>query len=172
MMTPAVKALFAGHWRPLHNERRALVPLGDDQGLRYPGVYLLAYSSRPLAGRRVRPAEIFYVGMSNSAGGVRQRLRQFETAIDGRNGHGPGNRFFAICARKKAFKSSRTTSRFFYATLTFPCVSRKSEASASDFREMGRVAQLEYDALAHVLEQTGKLPKLNDLAKDALDGVF
>ena len=171
MMTPAVKALFAGHWRPLHNERRALVPLGDDQGLRYPGVYLLAYSSRPLAGRRVWRRNLLrwdveFGGRSKTAPAA------IETAIDGRNGHGPGNRFFAICARKKAFKSSRTTSRFFYATLTFPCVSRKSEASASDFREMGRVAQLEYDALAHVLEQTGKLPKLNDLAKDALDGVF
>src|SRR5436309_12344290 len=47
-----------------------------------PGVYLLAYSDKDLQGKDIDLEDIFYVGMSNSHGGVNQRLKQFIDAIE------------------------------------------------------------------------------------------
>jgi hypothetical protein len=136
-----------------------------------PGVYLLAYSSRPMQGRPVRPADVFYVGMSNSAGGLRQRFRQFQSSLEGGNGHGPAYRFYLKCAGEQAYSDLRTKSRFFFAALPVPCESNKSKAKPRDLLLMGKIASLEYEAIARVLRNTGRLPRLNDLAKDALDDV-
>jgi hypothetical protein len=156
--------LFAQKWAPLHDVRE-LVSL-DAQDLRYPSVYLLAYSNHSMAGQRVQPRDVFYVGMTNSAGGLKQRLKQFQSSIEGGNGHGPAYRFYEMCAKGKAYSQLQTKRRFFFVTYSIPCVSQKSKASAHDWRQMGKVALLEYEAIACVLERTGKLPKLNDLAKD------
>ena len=45
--------------------------------LRFPGAYILAYSDAGLNGAAIAADAVFYVGMSNAAGGVRQRLKQF-----------------------------------------------------------------------------------------------
>ena len=73
-----VTTLFARRWLPLHREDGKLAVMRNDTGAQYPGVYLLAYCADRLAGRRVRTTDVFYVGMSKSGGGVRQRLRQFQ----------------------------------------------------------------------------------------------
>ena len=43
----------------------------------YPGVYILAFTTKNLEGKPIKVKDVFYVGMSNSLGGVKQRLRQF-----------------------------------------------------------------------------------------------
>jgi hypothetical protein len=62
-------------------------------GLRYPGVYILAISPSDLSGQPFfwKP-EIVYVGMTNARGGLKSRLRQFDNAIQWKEGHGGGSR--------------------------------------------------------------------------------
>jgi hypothetical protein len=62
-----------------------------DERLRYPGVYLLAYGAKELEGQNVKIDDVYYIGMSNSAGGVRSRLRQFKSALERGYGHSGGN---------------------------------------------------------------------------------
>jgi hypothetical protein len=124
-----------------------------------------------MQGKCVLPRDVFYVGMTNSAGGLRARLAQFQRAIAGNHGHRSGDRFFRICAKSKPFSRIQTRHRFFYATLPVSCESRKANATPEDFRKMGDVARLEYEAVACVLEKVGRLPKLNDLAKGSLAGI-
>lgn len=62
-------------------------------GLKYPGVYAIAYtpsnlSGRPFSWRR----EIIYIGMTNSVLGLKGRLKQFDNTIAGNTGHGGADR--------------------------------------------------------------------------------
>jgi hypothetical protein len=163
--------LFARRWQPFHTNERELASSTKVEAFADPGVYLLAYTYKPMVGRPVRPADVFYVGMSNSAGGLRQRFRQFQSSLEGGNGHGPAYRFFMKCAKQRKYSQLRTKNRFFFAALAVPCESSKSKAKPRDFLLMGKVASLEYEAIARVLRSTGRLPWLNDLARDALDDV-
>jgi hypothetical protein len=67
---------------PLASKWSNLDDACSDQNLRFPGVYILAHSDRQLSGKQVELENIFYVGMSVSAGGVRQRLKQFKAGIE------------------------------------------------------------------------------------------
>ncbi len=49
--------------------------------------------------------------------------------------------------------------------------SNESKAKPRDFLLMSKVASLEYEGIARVLRSTGRLPRLSDLAKNALDDV-
>lgn len=162
---------FAKRWQPFHTKERDLAVSTKIETCADPGVYLLAYSSKPMSGRSVRPRDVFYVGMSNSAGGLPQRFRQFQSSLEGGNGHGPAYRFYEKCAKHRKYSRLRSNKIFFFAALPVACESNKSKAKASDFLMMGKVASLEYEAIARVLRSTGRLPGLNDLAKDALDDV-
>jgi len=63
-------------------------------GNRFPGIYALAISKKPLAGLPFAFLQkIAYFGMTNSASGLRGRLKQFDNTIRGRSGHGGADRF-------------------------------------------------------------------------------
>jgi len=163
-MTGTVKDLFATRWRVLHAEGWA-----DDATLRYPGVYLLAYTAKDIAGQKIRIDDVYYVGMSNSAGGVRARLRQFKSALEKGCGHSAGNHCFAQ-NRSRAFSGLRGKKAFFFTSLCVPCSGLKSSGTPEDFRKMGFVACLEYYAIAHVLAHGAarKVPPLNRSAGGVL----
>ena len=169
-MAELLNRLFAKRWQPFHTKDRELAASTKVEAFADPGVYLFAYSSRPLSGRHVKPSDVFYVGMSNSSGGLRQRFRQFQSSLEGGKGHGPAYRFFEKCAKERPYSRLQTKNRFFFAALTVPCESSKRKATPRDFLLMGKVASLEYEAIARVLRRTGRLPRLNNLAKDVLDG--
>src|SRR4051794_32600975 len=60
--------------------------------LALPGIYALAISDTDLANQPFSWLEnIRYIGMSNAA--LSKRLRQFDNAINARQGHGGGERF-------------------------------------------------------------------------------
>ena len=62
--------------------------------LTYPGIYALALSKVNLSGRPFSwIKEIMYVGMTNSKGGLKSRLKQFDNTIRGKTGHGGAQRF-------------------------------------------------------------------------------
>ena len=140
--------LFRSRWRWLHS------PDWDAGGqYRYPGVYLLAYDARELAGKRVAVDDVYYIGMSNSAGGVRARLKQFKSALEKGYGHSGGDRCYRR-NKQTPFSQLRSRKRFYFAAWCVPSTSPKASARPL-------VACLEYYAIGHVLTRTGKVPPLN-----------
>ena len=60
----------------------------------YPGVYALAVSEKDISDKKFDwVEEIIYFGMTNSGGGLRARLKQFDNTIIGKEGHGGGEVF-------------------------------------------------------------------------------
>jgi hypothetical protein len=157
-ITSAVSKLFATRWVHLHGERALRIA-----DLRHPGVYLLAYSGRSLEGSAIKAHDVLYVGMSNSAGGVRSRLNQFKKGIEENHHHSGARRFFREHGGGKPFAAAGTRRRLYFSALTFECESRKGLAKPDDLRIMGHINCIEYYAIAHVAEQTGKNPPLNKL---------
>jgi len=131
-------------------------------------VYLLSYTDRDLEGSGVHVRDVFYVGMSNSNGGVSQRLKQFRTGIEKNGLHSGAKRFFRDYCDNRPFSQANTGKRLYFAALSLQCVSDKAVARPDDFRQMGHVACLEYYVIAHVATQTGHNPPLNKLGRIAL----
>ena len=134
-----VSELFALSWSALHAPgvlARA--------GLEYPGVYLIAYSDRDLRGVSIDPGDVLYVGMSNSGGGVRSRVKQFMGGIENGKVHSGAMRFNRDYCGGRPFSELNGASRLYFASLTIPCVANKGAAQPDDLREMGHVACLEY----------------------------
>jgi hypothetical protein len=127
----------------------------------YPGVYLLAFTSEKIAGASVKPNQVLYAGMSNSAGGVRARLKQFIKGIEQNDFHSGAMRFYREHCGARPFSQLKTRKRIYFATLTIECESDKFDARPDDLRLMGHVACLEYYAIARIAQKTGKKPALN-----------
>ena len=52
------------------------------EGIKYPGIYVIAISSTELANQKFTYCdEIVYVGMTNAVAGLKGRLRQFDNTI-------------------------------------------------------------------------------------------
>lgn len=121
-----------------------------------PGVYAIAYSTRNLSGRPFRwSSAVIYVGMTNSAGGLRARLRQFDNTMQHKEGHGGAQR-----VRRKHRHYATFCRRAFVAVMACRC-SPKSN-SPKDIRKMGDVARSEYHCIAEFAERFGNLPEFND----------
>ncbi len=149
-----VRRLLSRHWVPLSEAV-------SDGELLNPGVYVLAYSAHRLTGCSIDLKDIIYVGMSNSAGGVRQRLKQFLKGIEVNNFHSGAMRFFRDHCGGKPFSTLGTRKRFYVAAMTVHCKTRKGSRTASDFRGMGHVACLEYYVRAHIQRRLERQPSLN-----------
>jgi hypothetical protein len=152
-----VSRLLATRWTDLH-EDQALAR----SDLRFPGVYMLAYTAAPrINGSIVMMKDIFYIGMSNSAGGVRQRLNQFKAGIVKNTFHSGAMRFYREYSGGKPFSRTKSRRKLYFSALTFECESNKGLAQPDDLRLMGQINCLEYYAIAHIAERTGKKPALN-----------
>ena len=110
-----VSRLFRLRWVALDAEALAR------PDLRYPGVYLLAFTSGDIAGSKVTPDQVLYAGMSNSAGGVRARLKQFIKGIEKNGFHSGAMRFFREYCGGKPFSQLKTRKRLYVASLTIEC---------------------------------------------------
>ena len=127
----------------------------------YPGVYLLAYTDKDLKGEDIDLTDIFYVGMSNSRGGVKQRLKQFINGIEKDVPHSAGKRFREEYTNGIPFSRMKPQKTFFVASISIPCVVEKAKRTPKDLRKMGEVARLEYYVLAHIKEALKREPELN-----------
>jgi hypothetical protein len=76
-------------------------------------------------------------------------------------------RFYRDYCQSRPFMAANTGKRFYFVALTIECQSNKATATAEDLREMGHVCCLEFYAIAHIAEQTGKRPALNKLGANA-----
>jgi hypothetical protein len=155
----SVVRLFSARWAHLHKE--GSLARAD---LKFPGVYLLAYSATPnIEGSIIKAKDVLYVGMSNAAGGVRQRLKQFRAGIEKNGLHSGAMRFYREYGGGKPFLRVKSHKQLYFAALTFECEGNKGLAEPDDLRLMGHINCLEYYAIAHIAERTGKRPALNKL---------
>ena len=134
------------HW----NNRNEL------DGLKFPGVYALVISNDDLSGKQFSwIKEIVYVGMSNSLSGLKGRLRQFDSTILGKTGHGGAERF-----RHDYPKHEELVPFLYVAVASFEC--KVSSNTPAAFLVMGDVAKAEYECWATFVEVHKRLPKYND----------
>jgi hypothetical protein len=123
---------------------------------------MLAYSAVPgIKGSVVKARDV--LGMSNAAGGVGSRLKQFKAGIEKYGVHSGAMRFYREYGGGKPFSGTKSGKRVYFVALTFECESNKSLAKPDDLRLMGQINCLEYYAIARLGEHTGKNPALNKL---------
>ena len=96
--------------------------------------------------------------MTNSKGGLRSRLRQFDSTIKKiRTHHGGADRFLYAYQNYDEVKSN-----IYVAIRPFEC--NIKNPLTKDLRIMGEVAKCEYDCWAIYIEKNGKYPKFNDMS--------
>jgi len=124
-------------------------------GINYPGIYCIAVSSKVLTEFSFI-SELEYIGMTNSKGGLKSRLRQFDDTIKKkRTNHGGADRFLYEYENYDEVKET-----IYVAILSFKCNTKNP--SPNDIRIMGEVAKCEYDCWAIYIEKHGRYPKFND----------
>lgn len=124
--------------------------------LQYPGIYAIALSKKDISGESFSwRSEIIYIGMTNSKGGLKSRLGQFENTIIGKEGHGGAHR-----VRFKHPNYSKLVSTLYVSICPFECNVQSNDPI--DLRIMGEVAKFEYECFALFVEHFGALPEFND----------
>jgi len=124
--------------------------------LQYQGVYAIALSHNDISGELFSwRSEIFYIGMTNSKGGLKSRLQQFENTIIGKDGHGGAHR-----VRFKHPDYNTLVPKLYVSVCSYKC--NVLSNAPEDFRIMGDVAKFEYECFAVFAEKFGKLPEFND----------
>jgi hypothetical protein len=120
-----------------------------------PGVYAIAHhpdlGGSPFSWRD----DIVYIGMTNSALGLRGRLKQFDNTIVGKTGHGGADR-----VRYKHRDYAALCKALQVAVAAFNC--NVSSIVPADLLIMGEVARFEYVCFAHFVERFGRLPEFNN----------
>lgn len=126
-------------------------------GIKFPGVYAIAKTHESLEGLPFRYIEeIVYFGMSNSKGGLRQRLQQFNDTMAGvRDQHGGADRFLAVY---KNF--ARLKPRLYVSVCFAEC--DVTSLNPRDLLLMGEVAKWEYECWASYVKRYGCLPRFNN----------
>ena len=125
-------------------------------GVEYPGVYVLAYSTRNIAGKPFSwRKEIIYVGVTNAVSGLKGRLKQFDNTISGKTGHGGADR-----VRFKYRNYGKLVQNLYVAVVPFKCDATSNEPA--DLRKMGEVAKFEYSCFAYFVYKFGELPEFNN----------
>ena len=128
----------------------------DHPKIHLPGVYAVARFRTPPETRQFSLCEeLIYFGMTNSKGGLKSRLRQFDRTISGYLEHGGADRV------RYAFPSYRhLTPKLFVAIAPFPC--DVTSGKPKDLCTMGEVAKFEYVCLASYARRFNCLPRFND----------
>ncbi len=125
-------------------------------GLKSPGVYILAISTKNLSGRDFKwIPDVKYIGMTNSQAGLKGRLKQFDNTIRGKEGHGGACRF-----RYKHKNYDSLIKKLYVCICTIECDVKSN--SPKDIKAMGEVAKLEYSCLAEYVQRYKCLPEFND----------
>ena len=126
-------------------------------GINYPGIYCIAVSRKSLNTFSFIP-ELEYIGMTNSKGGLKSRLRQFDDTIKmKRTNHGGADRFLYQYENYEEVKDN-----IYVAICSFECDTKNP--TPKDLRVMGEVAKCEYDCWAIYIENNGRYPKFNDMS--------
>jgi hypothetical protein len=131
------------------SEREAL------PNLERPGVYAICVTKSRLASTPFKwLPDICYFGMTNSKGGLRSRLRQFDRTLRVAIAHGGADRF-----RFKHEDYAKVLPRLYVAVISVEA--SVDDPKPHDLRAMGGVAYLEYECLARYHAKFGCLPAFN-----------
>lgn len=137
------------HWVEWKN-RHAL------DGISSPGVYALALSNTDISDSDFNwTKEIIYFGMTNSGGGLKARLKQFDDTVVGKEGHGGGER-----GRYKYRDYAELTKKLFVSVCPVECNVKSNEPE--DLLKMGEIAYMEYYCFAEYVRLFRRLPEFND----------
>jgi hypothetical protein len=93
--------------------------------------------------------------MTNSGGGLKARLTQFDNTIAGREGHGGGER-----VRYEYRDYNELTKKLFVSVCPIKCNVKSNQPK--DLLKMGEIAYMEYYCFAKYVELFERLPKFND----------
>ncbi|MCQ6963483.1 hypothetical protein [Methanolobus chelungpuianus] len=127
--------------------------------IEYPGIYCIALYKSDLSGQDFTwIREIIYVGMTNSRAGLKGRLKQFNSTINGKTRHGGADRFMY-----KYQDLQDLQNRLFVSVSPFNCDVKSNKPR--DLRIMGEVAKFEYECFATYVEKFNCLPEFNDKEK-------
>lgn len=128
----------------------------DIPALNFPGIYIVAKSDIDIADQSFAwLPEIIYIGMSNSKGGIKSRLAQFDKTLRGSICHGGADR---VLHKYRDYNDLKET--LYVSVLVLPCDVRSEKPE--DLRLMGKVCSLEYECFAEFIERYGQLPEFND----------
>ncbi|MCX5632710.1 MAG: hypothetical protein NTW93_03425 [Phycisphaerae bacterium] len=124
-----------------------------------PGVYAIAYSNKGISGKVFKwNKNIIYIGMTNSKGGLRLRLYQFDRSIREKSGHGGALRVLY------KYPNYKTLSLKLYVSVCpFDC--NVSSPTSKNLRIMGEVAKFEYICKAKYFQEFKQLPEFDDKNK-------
>jgi len=126
------------------------------KGINNPGVYALSVSTIDISGSEFNwTKEIIYFGMTNSGGGLKARLKQFDDTVVGKEGHGGGER-----VRYKYRDYGELTKKLFVSICPVECNVKSNQPE--DLLKMGEVAYMEYYCFAKYAQLFGHLPEFND----------
>lgn len=131
----------------------------DIPGKKFPGIYAIVISKKNISGLKFTwRKDISYIGMTNSKGGLKSRLNQFDAVLKERSGHGGAERF-----RYDYEDGKKLASLLYVSVISFECdvLSRKP----ANLLIMGNVAKAEYEAWAAYSRRYHILPKYNEKAK-------
>ena len=129
----------------------------DSNDLQYPGVYVISYNEHDISNNSFTwIREIVYVGMTNSKGGLKRRLRQFDNTISGKgNNHGGAKRV------RYKYKDYDKLIKYLYVAVR-PFICDVTSNKEKDLLIMGKVAEYEYICFAEYVKRFDMLPEFND----------
>ncbi len=129
------------------------------EGMSYPGVYALAISVLDLSGKPFFwSPSIIYIGMTCARKGLKQRLKQFDNTIKGKEGHGGGQR-----VRFKHRDYDSLVDELYVSICKYNCDITSNKPF--DLRMRGKVLRDEYECFALYAEKFGKVPEFNDMKR-------
>jgi len=127
--------------------------------IKFPGVYALAFSEKDISGSpHSWSKEVIYIGMTNSKGGLKSRLQQFENTIIGKEGHGGARRVM-----RKHPDYGELVSRLYVSVCPKDC--NASSCDPVNLRLKGEVAKQEYDCFADFVEVFHVMLEFNDMKR-------
>ncbi|GAI07535.1 unnamed protein product, partial [marine sediment metagenome] len=100
--------------------------------------------------------EIIYIGMTNSKGGLKGRLRQFDNTICGKGNNHSG----AKKVRDKYKDYEKLIKCLYVAVYPFKCDVNSN--AVEDLLIMGKVTEYEYICFAEYVKRFGMLPEFNN----------
>jgi KaiC/GvpD/RAD55 family RecA-like ATPase len=124
---------------------------------KYPGIYAIARSKKDISNKPFSLIkDIVYFGMTNSKGGLKSRLKQFENTINGGTGHGGAERFRNNLKTEKGWKDE-----LYVSIMVFEGCDVTSNKS-DDLMIMGEIEKEEYVWFANYVKDFNELPRFND----------
>lgn len=125
----------------------------------FPGIYICAISENDLSDLKFNwIKEIEYIGMTNSAKGLKGRLRQFNNTLHRKIQHGGADRMlFAY----QHIDLSLVINKLFVSVAPFEC--DVTSHMPSDLITMGEITKFEYVCFAEYVSHFDVLPKFNDI---------